>query len=296
MLLPDPSIDLRSLAALAHAEFGVTRPEIEFVPVGGDSWNFRTTEWWISVRRDRQGHDPAAYEAACELREKGHDFVLAPSRGRSGRVVFDVDHRPVVVSPFVEGRTAFPTGLGIEALAALARAVDSLHAATVVAPVKRETFDLFFTGELDGALRRAEEGADDAGPFARDVSLLLRRNRERISSWRAEIADCQRACRNAAGRFVLTHAEPAPPNVMVTRAQQLFLLDWGDLLWAPPERDARALAELGIGRAGRSQFERFYELRWILGEVAEYAARLTSPHPGDSDDHEKRRELGRYLI
>jgi hypothetical protein len=40
---------------------------------------------------------------------------------------------------------------------------------------------------------------------------------------------------------------------------------------------------------------RFYELRWILGEVAEYVAALTLPHTGDAEDLRMRRELDNYL-
>lgn len=106
---------------------------------------------------------------------------------------------------------------------------------------------------------------------------------------------CQLACRGDAGGFVLTHGEPAPPNVIVSAEGQLLLLDWGDLLWAPPERDALGLAEVGIDTPGRSHVKRFYELRWVLGEVAEYVARLTDRHEGTAEDAEKRRELARYL-
>jgi hypothetical protein len=41
--------------------------------------------------------------------------------------------------------------------------------------------------------------------------------------------------------------------------------------------------------------ERFYELRWILGEVAEYVAALTLPHTGNAEDLRKCRELDNYL-
>lgn len=159
MLLPDPSIDVASLAALLRSEFD-TEADLSFVPVGGDSWNYRAGPWWVSVRRDSQGHFPGNYEAARQLREAG---------------------------------------------------------------------------------------------------------------------------------------EPAPSNVIVSTEGQLLLLDWGDLLWAPLERDTLGLAELGVEIPGRRHVKRFYELRWALGEVAEYVARLTDPHEGTAEDAEKRLELARYL-
>jgi spectinomycin phosphotransferase len=209
--------------------------------------------------------------------------------------VFRVSKRPVVVSRFVDGITDFPTGLGKREKEKLASAASELHQATVTAPVPRETFELFFAEELDHALA-AIASRTDSGPLGNDAARLVQRNEQRIAEWRAEIGDLQMNCRAAHGDFVLTHGEPDQPNVMVTRERDLLLLDWGDLLWAPSERDARGLANAGIAAPGRPRVKRFYELRWILGEIAEYLARLSAPHTGDAEDHRARRELDRYLV
>jgi spectinomycin phosphotransferase len=295
VLLPDPSIDVSALAQLLADEYDSEPLTPTFVPAGGDSWCYRAGPWWVSVRRDRQGHFPANYEAARELRDAGYEFVLAPARGRSGRVVHSVGGRPVVVTEFVEARPNFRDGLTREQLQELSRAIDALHAARVSADVPSESFDLPFASELDQVLARAFDGADEAGPLGSDVSRLVRRNDSRIKEWREAIAYCQERCRAAPGDLVLTHGEPDPPNVIITPDGEMFLLDWGDLLRAPPERDALALRSLGIAAPSRPDVLRFYELRWILSEVAEYVGRFTSPHQGNAEDREKRGELARYL-
>ena len=295
MLLPDPSIDVALLAHLLAAEFSAGDLSPTFVPAGGDSWCYRAGPWWISVRRDRQGHFPENYEAARELRDAGYEFVLAPVRGRSGNVVHTVSGRPVVVTEFVEARANYREGLAPVHRQELARAVNELHAARVSADVRSESFDLPFADELQGALARAAAGSQIAGPLASDVSDLVSRNGARIDDWREEIRVCQERCRESPGELVLTHGEPEPPNVIITPDDELLLLDWGDLLRAPPERDGLSLRSLGIAHPARRDFLRFYELRWILSEVAEYVSRFTSPHDGNAEDLEKRGELARYL-
>ena len=295
MLLPDATIEVGKLARLIAAEFDSPELTPTFVPAGGDSWCYRAGPWWVSVRRDRQGHFPANYEAARELRDAGYAFVLAPTRGRSGSVVQSVDGRPVVVTEFVEARSNFRDGLTREQCQELAQAVEALHAARVTVDVRTESFDLPFAGELEEALARAVGGAGNAGPLGGDVSDVVLRNEARIRDWRDEIADCQERCRIAPGELVLTHGEPDPPNVMITPEGDLLLFDWGDLLRAPPERDALALRGLGIAPPSRPHVLRFYELRWILSEVAEYVSRFTSRHAGNTEDLEKRGELARYL-
>ena len=295
MLLPDPTIDVGALAQLLSAEFDSGQLTPTFVPAGGDSWCFRAGQWWVSVRRDRQGHFPANYEAARELRDAGYEFVVAPVRGRSGRVVHTVGGRPVVVTEFVEARSNFREGLTREQLHELVQAVDALHAARVSADVPSESFDLPFLDELDQALARAIAGADGVGPLGREISALVRRNEPRIEEWREAIAVYQERCRASPGELVLTHGEPDPPNVIITADGEMLLLDWGDLLRAPPERDFLSLRSLGIPQPARRDVLRFYELRWILSEVAEYVARFTRPHEGNAEDREKRHELARYL-
>ncbi|HJW49893.1 MAG TPA: phosphotransferase [Candidatus Limnocylindria bacterium] len=295
MLLPDPSIDVASLAHLLATEFGADDLTPTFVPVGGDSWSYRAGPWWVSVRRDRQGHFPENYEAARELRDAGYEFVLAPIRGRSGHVVHEVRGRPVVVTEFVESRANYREGLAPVHRQELAQAVNELHSARVSADVGSESFDLPFADELEGALARAAAGSHAAGPLGSDVSDLVSRNAARIADWREEIAVCQERCRASPGELVLTHGEPEPPNVLITPDDELLLLDWGDLLRAPPERDALSRRKLGIAPPARRDFLRFYELRWILSEVAEYVSRFTSPHEGNAEDLEKRGELARYL-
>ena len=295
MLLPDPSIDVGKLAQLLAAESGSAQLTPSFVPAGGDSWCYRAGPWWVSVRRDRQGHFPANYEAARELRDSGYEFVLAPVRGRNGKVVNSVDGRPVVVTEFVEERSNFRDGLTREQLQVLSQAVEALHSARVTVEVRPESFELPFADELEDALARAVAGPGIAGPLGGEVSDVVRRNEARIRDWREEIADCQERCRAAPGELVLTHGEPDPPNVMITPDGELLLLDWGDILRAPPERDALALRALGIAPPSRPHVLRFYELRWILSEVAEYVSRFTRPHTGNAEDLEKRSELARYL-
>ena len=52
---------------------------------------------------------------------------------------------------------------------------------------------------------------------------------------------------------------------------------------------------IDVGALARRDVLRFCELRWILSEVAQYVSRFTTPHEGNAEDFEKRRELVRYL-
>jgi spectinomycin phosphotransferase len=109
----------------------------------------------------------------------------------------------------------------------------------------------------------------------------------------AEIEDLAATCRADPTPLVLTHGEPNTGNVFRDDTGRLYLIDWGDLKYGPPERD---LVSLNTDRPPvREPFARFYQLRWDLGEIAEYTARFAAPHPGDAEDDGMWRELSLYL-
>jgi spectinomycin phosphotransferase len=123
----------------------------------------------------------------------------------------------------------------------------------------------------------------------------VRSNIEHLTALDEEMCACQAACRSLQPAFVLTHGEPNRGNVLVTDEGRLLLMDWGDLAWAPPERDLVMRPDLGLPRTGDETLLRFYELRWDLGEIAEYVDRFVEPHAGDAEDQGMWQELLLYL-
>lgn len=295
MRLPDPTIDELALLSLVAELYGGDGGHLDFQPVGGDSWSYRVDDWWVSVRRDRQGHVPQAYEAARDLRESGLDFVLSPEAGRNGEVVQRLGSRAVVVFRHRAGRPIFPEEATLEQAMLAELMVASIHQAHVTRELPRETFRLQFADDLTDAISRAADGAGRSGPYGESVTRLVRRNRGRLASLMEEMRVCQTTCRRRQPRFVLTHGEPNRGNLFVTEDGRLLMMDWGDLAWAPPERDLVMRPDFGLPRRGDESLLRFYELRWVLSEISEYLARFVRPHTGDEEDQAMWQELLLYL-
>jgi len=295
VLTLDPSIDVAGLARMVASAYGPCEP-LDFVPVGGDSWGFVARPLWVSVRRDRGGHWRGAYESAAWLRNEGLEFVLAPVVSGSGEVVADVSGHPVVVFRFLDGAELDPAEASSAQAAAVAEMISRLHAIDRVdIDLPRESFVLPFADELEIGVARALAGTADVGPYAASLTRLVRSNRARVADLRAEMTRVRQTCQQDEVTFVLTHGEPT--NAFARLSGELLLMDWGSLGWAPPERDWLALTDLGIPwpRGTRPHLRRYYELRWILSEVAEYVSRFTTSHAGDVADDDKWSELLRYL-
>jgi spectinomycin phosphotransferase len=295
MLLPNPEIDPTALAKLVAECYGANPDGLVFVPVGGDGWHYRCPPFWVSVRRDRQGHSPLAYQAARELSEAGHEYILAPIANGEGRLVHQLGRFPVVVLPLVEGATLFESGVRPGEVDVISQLCQRLHDAACTAPLPRETYTFPFADELRDSLEAATRAGPHCGPFGEALQARIERNRGAIHGMVAEANRLAAACRADPDTLVLTHGEPNPGNVLRDRAGRLYLIDWGDLMYGPPERDWAMLGGMGLTLPIREEFARFYQLRWILGEIAEYTARFSAPHSGNAEDEDRWRELLQYL-
>jgi spectinomycin phosphotransferase len=292
MKTANTSVDVDSLAELLGQQYGEADPQLSFVPVGADSWCYRTDSLWISVRRDRQGHVPEAYEAAAELGEQGLGFVLAPLRGVDRRVVHEVDDRPVVVSPVVDGRPLHATTK--DEFDALGSLITRLHLASVKVELPREDYQLPFESELHQGIATAMTDDTSKGPYGKRIRELIHANHGHLEASHDELLQLASECRRDEAPLVLTHGEPNGNAVQATDGR-LLLLDWGTAAMGPPERDWWDFTYLDADAVVRSGFRRFYELRFVLSEVAEYTARFVKDHAGDQDDDRMWRDLCRYV-
>jgi spectinomycin phosphotransferase len=281
MRVLDPAVDVDSVRAVLAREYAYDGA-LKFVPIGADGWAFRAGGFWVGVRRDNQRHVRAAYEAGAELAENGATFALPLLRGHDGRVVHDAGAYPFVVAPWIDGRVLDwrTPGDGPP----LRDIVQQLHAQSVEAPIPREGFELPFLVTLERAIEIARGPYVDAGPYSTRLQDVVRARSAYLDDLFTEASTVTAACRRAGeDRFVLTHSEPNG-NTMRTADGRVLLFDWGTLEWGPPERDWWDFDAVPSGVAVRPEFTRFYELRWILGELAEYVARFVSPHADDEDD------------
>jgi spectinomycin phosphotransferase len=295
VLVPPQDLDEERLAAAVAAHYGITGLAPEFVPLGEDSWSYRCGDWWVSLRRDLRGHTPAAYETAARLKAAGLEFVLAPVAGRDGRVVQQVDGYPMVVFPYVDVSQLADAPPDAQEIETVVTMLTRVHGTAIDTDLPAEDYTLSFEHDLDVTLDAVTRRPVDAGPYTGPLHHLLSRHRAAMAAMRAEIANLARACRAAAAPAVLTHGEPIPSNVL-RYAGGLLLADWGDAMWGPPERDWSHVARtLGAAPTCDPMRRRFYDLKWILSEIAEYATTFLQEHAGHADDAAMWRRLLRYL-
>ncbi|WP_167464676.1 phosphotransferase [Nocardia brasiliensis] len=282
MMSPLEDLDHSRLDALLRCQYGAADVTLDFVPYGGDSWQYRSGDLWVSVRRDLRGHIVEAYEGARLLEESGLAFVLAPLRGVDGRVSRMLGDRPLLVSKYEPVREAL--SLSATEIGAVIEMLNQVHRSTPAVELLSEDFELSFADDIIWAMRRADSTPPHSGPFSAPLTELIRSHRTQLRALRAELSRLAETWRVDKPRFVLTHGEPGTGNIL-RRPGGLMLGDWGELMWGPPERDWFHLRRsFGAAPEADAALMRFYEIRWFFNEFTEYAVRFFGEHEGNEED------------
>ncbi|OAR27666.1 hypothetical protein A8W25_01220 [Streptomyces sp. ERV7] len=280
---------------MLNEQFDISGGALEFQPLGEDSWSYRLDDLWVSVRRDLRGHAPASYEAARLLADAGLNCVLAPLAGADGGVSHRVGDFPVVVFPYVSGMPLDTATLSKSDLDTVIGLMRSIHRVDISRDLPAEDYGLSFESDLFDALTVAEGKAPDTGPYGARAHALLRRHYTAVTATYEELTGVGRRCAESDVPLVITHGEPGAPNILRTADSFLFA-DWGEAMWGPAERDWFHFARtLGRAPSCRPDFLRFYEMRWRLNEIAEYAAIFFAEHADDREMKAMWRRMVNYL-
>jgi spectinomycin phosphotransferase len=200
---------------------------------GGDRYFVKL---WLAARLPP--HVTGSLVVLDQLYRSGLTQINRPIPTRSGALYSTNRDGIVAVFDYIEGVSTLDYDL--DSFGAL---IADLHLRTkhITAPIVRETFRPSYSRELHDAL------ADVAHQRASDGILLglrrfLREYHDEIErDWHAFKATCA-ACREADLDFVITHGDAAG-NVRVATEGTIFVVDWDEILLAPPERDTWFLVQ-----------------------------------------------------
>ena len=173
-----------------------------------------------------------------ELSRLGMAEINVPLAARSGALYArDEAGVVVVVLSYVDAERASEYDLRRfgELLAGLHRRTE-----LIAVPLVREPFNLPYAVELHASLVAAAQPTADT--IAGALQRFLDEYRTEIRQDWNELEQVAARCRGTETRRVITHGD-APGNVLVDRHGGIYIVDWDEILLAPPERDTWFLAD-----------------------------------------------------
>jgi len=264
--------------------------------------------WFISADQGERGRRAEApYAAARALADAGLDFVLAPMRAMSGRVVVPFEDWMFSVTRYVPGRSGPGPFANDRERADVAALLGQLHSTPPPTGTPRPQPQTSWP-DAEAALADLDRPWT-GGPMGEAARALVRAN---AASVRVRIDDfARRTAELLPGDvpWVLSHGEPHTANVRWTDDGRVLLVDWDTLSVRPPESDlgavlgtadgpepARAyVAAGGVDRPLRPELLDLFDRAWDLAEIDSYLGQLHAPHPGNADDEHALADVRRYL-
>ncbi|MBV8950857.1 MAG: aminoglycoside phosphotransferase family protein [Actinobacteria bacterium] len=255
------------------------------------------TKPWLGTDRDAVFRGLlAAYGTAVELRASGSAFVVAPEAASCGAPAERLDDRhSLSVFGYVDGepgrwgRSLMRTGLN-EVVEMLAK----LHSHPATTPgVARRWFAIPGRAELDSAMADLDV-VWDGGPLSEAARRDLTTHTRLIERWLAHLDRFTARLSERGNATVLTHGEPHPGNLILTKAG-LVLVDWDSVALAPPERDLWMFD--GMGDAVFTHYQTLtgitpdrdavsaYRLLWALADAAAFVVQLRREPRDEPDAH-----------
>jgi hypothetical protein len=162
---------------------------------------------------------------------KGVVKIGCPMRGRDGLYIL-VGNVLIVLFNYIPAPQSYDYsehGLG----RLLAQIHDVTARVTVATPAEDFTcalpprFDERFEGTLNST---------STDPVIETLQTVLRAHETEIRHYLAEFLRLGALCREQRWQGVITHGD-APGNVLVKSFEDIYLIDWDEILLAPPERD-----------------------------------------------------------
>jgi aminoglycoside phosphotransferase (APT) family kinase protein len=273
-----------------------------YLPVGYGSHHWAVAggtgrRWFVTAdatpSQEQAARLQAAYGVPAAARAAGVSGAHGPVPSRDGALLWPLGRWSISAQPWLDGVAgAFGDRWPTAGAEQVVRLLAGLHALPPDAvPAQPEDLALPGRADLEDALDRCARGERLAGgPVAAAVADLLTRYG---AVARAALAEHDLAPPPAPSAAVLTHGEPHPGNVVVTRSGPV-LVDWDTARLAEPERDLwlvaartdldvpalyRELAGRDLDRARM----RWRERRWALADVAVYVPELVGAPREDAD-------------
>ena len=246
------------IKATLHTHYGLSIQSVTFLPIGNDSATFVYqvidsvgTRYFLKLRT-HSGFSAPSIAVPRFLAEQGISHVVTPLMTLGQTLWVPVDDFVLTLYPFIEARTATEAGLSDKQWVALGATLRQIHMNPLPSELQQIVPRESFVPSRWGVLTRLESVmANDNLNLIDPAQVALR------TFWQARQVDIRilinRAdtlgdeLRQASLPQVLCHADIHTWNVLLDSEQQMWIVDWDEVMQAPKERDLMFVME-GIAR------------------------------------------------
>jgi len=261
-MLEKPDLEDKRIIACLQNQYGLGVVQIDFLPLGADLntavYRIVTTggiPYFCKLRRDR--FDEASVAVPKFLSDLGFRQVIPPLRIQTGNLWAELDPFKVILYPFVEGYDGFKVNLSDQHWVEFGKALKSFHSAvippSIARGVPRETYSPKWREIVRSFLARLE-GEAFTEPVAGELAAFLKTKYAETQKLVARTERLAVTLQSQNPKSILCHADIHVGNLLIGPKDELYLVDWDTLIFAPKERDLMFIGG-GLGGGGHTPQE-----------------------------------------
>jgi spectinomycin phosphotransferase len=263
-----PNIPEERLCACLQDEYDFSVAALEFLTLGLDTragvYRAVSKQGTTYLLKARAG---AFYESSClvprYLSDQGVAAVVAPLRTKKNALWTRLEEWTVVVYPFIEGEHGWNPGMTDAQWQAVGTAFRQIHRVRLPAEglqsVRKETFDPTGYRRSVRVLETQYVYAEGGSQAAQALRACWIVNQAKIHTAVASLEKLAGALQKRSGPYVICHADLHPSNILRTQANQVFVVDWDDVMLAPKERDFLFVGEVPVDGSAQPDSAPFFQ-------------------------------------
>lgn len=256
-MLDRPEIANDTILAALHTAFGLRMADLCFLPLGADTntavYRAESADgipYFVKLRLD--DFQVASLTVPRYLHEQSMQTVIPPLATLAGDLWTPLGNYHLILYPFVAGRPGYEQGLSAAHWREFGTALQQLHATTLPAlltgAIPHANFAPIWPAHMRRVLQAIEHiNADE--PIVQALAAFLSTKRRDMVDLITTTERLAAHLRVDPPEFVLCHGDCHGWNLLIDEREQLYLVDWDTVLFAPKERDLMFIGG-GHGESG----------------------------------------------
>jgi spectinomycin phosphotransferase len=243
-LLEKPNIKDELVISRLQEEYGLRVARLTFLPLGADLGTavYRViadngTAYFLKLRK---GFDEISVTVPLLLKSQGIQEIIAPFETKSKHGWSDFGEYKVILYPFIEGKNGFEMQLSDAHKRTLGAALKRIHTVQIPPELKRDIPQETFSPQWRERVKefqRQVENSTFSDLNAAKLAKFINSRRNEINHLIKRTEELAEELQSQSHELVLCHTDIHGANMLITKKNEFFIVDWDAPLLAPKERD-----------------------------------------------------------
>ena len=266
-MLTKPDIADELIISHLQEEYNLHVTSLTFLPLGADEgsavYRVVTDDGTAYFLKLRKGFNEIIVTVPLFLKSQGIQEIITPFETKSNKSWADFGEYKMILYPFIDGTDGFHLELSDRQKRNLGAALKKIHQAQVPSELQRLLPQETLTSQWRERLKsfQAQAARDTfTEPTAFKLAEFINSRRRNIDQLVERAEELASRLRSKPLKLVLCHSDIHGGNVLISRNDKLYIVDWDDPILAPKERDLMFIGG-GIDEIWKSQQEEaiFYQ-------------------------------------